>query len=53
MDMRRHHAESAAMKRNISSEEVAKTALFLCSELSSGITGAVIPVDAGYHIMGV
>jgi len=25
----------------------------LCSELSSGITGAIIPVDAGYHIMAV
>jgi enoyl-[acyl-carrier protein] reductase I len=53
MDMRRHHAEKAALKRNISAEEVAKTALFLCSDLSSGITGSVIPVDAGYHIMAV
>ncbi len=53
MDMRRQHAEKAAMKRNITSEEVANAALFLCSELSSGITGAVIPVDAGYHIMAV
>ncbi len=53
MDMRRHHAERAALKRNISAEEVAKTALFLCSDLSSGITGSVIPVDAGYHIMAV
>jgi enoyl-[acyl-carrier protein] reductase I len=53
MDMRRHHAETAAMKRNINAEEVAKTALFLCSDLSSGITGSVIPVDAGYHIMAV
>ena len=53
MDMRRHHAETAAMKRNITPEEVAKTALFLCSDLASGITGSVIPVDAGYHIMAV
>ncbi len=52
-DMRRHHAEKAAMKRNISADEVAKTALFLCSDLSSGITGSVIHVDAGYHIMAV
>ena len=52
-DLRRHHAEKAAMKRNISADEVAKTALFLCSDLSSGITGSVIPVDAGYHIMAV
>ena len=52
-DLRRHHAEKAAMKRNVSADEVAKTALFLCSDLSSGITGSVIPVDAGYHIMAV
>jgi len=32
---------------------VAQTALFLCSDLSTGITGSVIPVDGGYHIMAV
>ena len=53
LDMRRMHAEKSALKRNITVEEVAKTALFLCSEMSSGITGSVIPVDAGYHIMAV
>ena len=52
-DMVRRHAEVAPLKRNISVDEVAKTALFLCSDLSSGITGSVIPVDAGYHIMAV
>ncbi len=52
-DMRRHHAARAALKRNINADEVANTALFLCSDLSSGITGSVIPVDAGYHIMAV
>lgn len=52
-DMKRIHAERAPMKRNITVEEVAQTALFLCSSLSTGITGSVIPVDAGYHIMAV
>ena len=52
-DMRRTHAERAPLQRNITVEEVAQTALFLCSGLASGITGAVIPVDAGYHIMAV
>ena len=52
-DMRHVHAEKAPLQRNITVEEVAQTALFLCSGLSSGITGAVIPVDAGYHIMAV
>ncbi len=53
LEMKRLHAEKAPLKRNISVDEVAKTALFLCSDLSSGITGSVIPVDAGYHIMAV
>ncbi len=52
-DMRHAHAEKAPLQRNITVEEVAQTALFLCSGLSSGITGTVIPVDAGYHIMAV
>ena len=52
-DMRHTHAEKAPLRRNITVEEVAQTALFLCSGLASGITGTVIPVDAGYHIMAV
>ena len=52
-DMRHAHAERAPLQRNITVEEVANTALFLCSGMSSGITGSVIPVDAGYHIMAV
>jgi enoyl-[acyl-carrier protein] reductase I len=51
--MKRVHAERAAMGRNITVDEVSKTALFLCSDLSTGITGSVIPVDAGFHIMAV
>ncbi len=53
MDMKRQHAQTAPLKRNINVDEVAKVALFLCSDLSSGITGSIIPVDAGYHIMAV
>lgn len=53
LDMRRAHAEKAPLGRNITSDEVAQTALFLCSDLSSGVTGTVLPVDAGYHIMAV
>ena len=52
-DMRHTHAEKAPLQRNITVEEVAQTALFLCSGMASGITGSVIPVDAGYHIMAV
>ena len=52
-DMKRVHLERAPLKRSVTHEDVAGTALYLCSGLSSGVTGAVIPVDAGYGIMGV
>ncbi len=42
----------APLKRTITAEEVANAALFLLSDLSSGITGQVVFVDAGYNIMG-
>ena len=41
------------MRRNITMDEVAKTALYLCSDLSSGVTGEVIHVDTGYNVMGI
>ena len=40
------------MRRNISPEEVGKTAMFLLSDLASAITGETLHVDCGYHIMG-
>ncbi len=51
-DMLKKHAEKAPLKRNVTKEEVGKAALFLLSDLSSGITGEVLYVDAGYSIMG-
>lgn len=53
VSMHQAHAERAALKRNTDVEEVADTALFLCSHLSRGITGEVIYVDGGYRIMGM
>ena len=47
------HAERSALRRNVEVEEVADTALFLCSGLSRGITGEIIFVDGGYRIMGM
>ena len=47
------HAERAPLKRNVEPREVGNTALFLCSPLSSGITGEIIYVDCGYNIMGI
>ena len=52
-EMTKAHRERAPLHRNISHEEVGNTALFLLSEMSSGITGAVIPVDAGYGILAM
>ena len=51
--MLKHHAERSPLKRNVEVREVANTALFLCSSLSSGITGETIYVDCGYNIMGL
>ena len=51
--MLKHHAEKAPLKRNVELEEVANAALFLLSSMSSGITGEVLYVDCGYHIMGM
>ncbi len=45
--------ERSPLRRNVSQDEVGQTALWLCSDLSSGVTGEVIYVDAGYHILGM
>ncbi len=42
-------AESSALKRNVTIEEVGNVAAFLCSDLASGVTGEVTYVDAGYN----
>jgi enoyl-[acyl-carrier protein] reductase I len=46
-------AERSPLKRNVTAAEVGNTALFLVSDLSSGITGETIYVDCGYNIMGI
>lgn len=51
--MLKHAAEKAPLRRNVEPREVGNTALFLCSNLSSAITGEVIYVDCGYNIMGI
>jgi len=51
--MAAHHKKKAPLQRNIEPKEVGDTGLFLCSDLSSGITGTIIYVDAGYHIIGL
>ena len=45
--------ERAPLRRNVDQNEVSQTALWLCSSLSSGVTGEVVYVDAGYNILGM
>ena len=52
-DMKRVHAERSPLGRNITHQEVADTALFLCSPMASGITGEILHVDCGYNVMGI
>ncbi len=51
--MQEVHEQRSPLRRNILQDEVGSAALFLSSDLASGITGQVIYVDAGYNIMGV
>lgn len=51
--MIQHAAEHSPLPRPIEAEEVANTAVFLCSPLASAITGQIVYVDCGYNIMGV
>jgi len=47
------HAEKAPLRRAVDIDEVGDVGLFLASSLSRGVTGEVIYVDGGYHILGV
>jgi enoyl-[acyl-carrier protein] reductase I len=48
-----HVEQKAPLRRNVTATEVGNTALFLVSDLGSGITGETIYVDCGYNIMGI
>ena len=52
-EMLLNYVSKSPLRRNITADEVADCALFLCSNLSKAITGQVIFVDAGYSIMGI
>jgi enoyl-[acyl-carrier protein] reductase I len=45
--------DKSPLPRNTEPAEVGDTALFLCSDLGRGVTGEVIHVDNGYHVMGM
>ncbi|HKJ73575.1 MAG TPA: enoyl-ACP reductase FabI [Alphaproteobacteria bacterium] len=44
---------NAPLKRNVTIEDVGNSALYLLSDLASGVTGEVLHVDAGYHTIGM
>ncbi len=45
--------KNAPLRKNVTIDEVGTAALFLLSDLSSGITGEIMHVDAGYNIIGM
>ena len=47
------NAEKTPLRRNIGHEDVARAALYLCSDLAKNVTGEVLHVDSGQNIMGV
>ncbi|MBF2078033.1 MAG: enoyl-ACP reductase FabI [Synechococcales cyanobacterium T60_A2020_003] len=53
LDMIHHVENTAPLRRTVTQIEVGNTAAFLCSDLSSGITGQILYVDSGYEIMGM
>ncbi len=52
-EMFEHTAKKAPLKRNIDGDEVGKTAVYLLSDLSSGVTGETIYVDSGFNTVGL
>jgi enoyl-[acyl-carrier protein] reductase I len=52
-EMFTHTERKAPLHRNIDADEVGKTAVYLLSDLSSGVTGENIYVDSGFNIVGL
>jgi enoyl-[acyl-carrier protein] reductase I len=44
---------NAPLRRTVTIDDVGRAALFLLSDLSGGVTGEVVHVDAGYHVVGM
>ncbi|HEX2973898.1 MAG TPA: enoyl-ACP reductase [Tepidisphaeraceae bacterium] len=48
-----HVKHKSPLKRNIEGDEVGMTAVYLVSDLSTGVTGEKVFVDSGYHMVGI
>ena len=44
---------NSPLRRITNTDEVGKNAVYLLSDLSSGVTGEVVHVDCGYHVVGM
>ena len=44
---------NSPLRRNVTIDDVGRSALYLLSDLGSGVTGEVLHVDAGYHVVGM
>jgi enoyl-[acyl-carrier protein] reductase I len=44
---------NSPLRRNVTTDDVGKSALYLLSDLASGVTGENLHVDAGYHVVGM
>lgn len=51
-DMLKLYEHMAPLGRNVTHEEVGKTGAFLLGDLSQGVTGEILHIDGGYHMMG-
>jgi enoyl-[acyl-carrier protein] reductase I len=52
-EMLENSQKHSPLKRNVTTEDVARSALYLLSDLSSGVTGEVLHVDCGYNTLGM
>jgi enoyl-[acyl-carrier protein] reductase I len=52
-EMLRHYEAKAPLHRNVTSDELGATGVFLASDGAAAITGQVLYVDCGYQIMGM
>ena len=44
---------NSPLRRNVTIDDVGGSALYLLSDLGSGVTGEIVHVDAGYHVVGM
>ncbi|MEL6551136.1 MAG: SDR family oxidoreductase [Pseudomonadota bacterium] len=48
-----YNEASAPLRRTVTQDEVGRSALYLLSDLGSAVTGEVLHVDAGFHVVGM